>query len=218
MFKKSAVRNDDLVLFIYSTFYIFFYYDYFTYVVKDKELLIDKSNNGNYSLLIIIMFVVWRHSYESTTVGSVLFIMFAFFYILYFFRMLFWLIFKEKLLFSSMTLGYILAIAILFHIGKYTYCSYYGEEIIGSFFEKPAYRTKYYVNVFLDEKSSKNYRVPADIYIFTKREESSTSGSIDEDGIVTPSVKFNKKIILEKVYWPNEGYLVSVRPIHIADN
>lgn len=194
-----------LILFIYSTFYVFF--DYFTYALKDKEGLIDKTNNGNYSLVIIIMFIVWRQSYESTSVGSVLFILFAFSYILYFIRMLFWLIFKEKLLISSMTLGYILAIIILFHFGKYTYCCYYGEEIIGSYFEKPAYRTKYYVNVFPDDKNSKNYRLPADIYVFTKREESSTSGSIDEDGIVTPSVKFNKKRILEKVYWPNGGYL-----------
>lgn len=71
------------------------------------------------------------------------------------------------------------SIAICFLVG-YLGSSYYGH-VIGNFFEKSNYEEKYFVNVFESDKTSKNYRLPADI----RRSE--------------------KTYYVLKVYWPNGG-------------
>jgi preprotein translocase subunit SecE len=64
------------------------------------------------------------------------------------------------------------------------YKYFYGNEVIGSFLEKTKpYEVQYYVNLFEDTKVTKNYRLKADITVQ------------------------DRNIELEKVYWPNGGYL-----------
>lgn len=59
---------------------------------------------------------------------------------------------------------------------------YWGTDTIYSFFSKNEFETRYYVHLFPEGSKSKNYLVPADLYVY------------------------DDNIIIKKVYWPNGGY------------
>lgn len=79
--------------------------------------------------------------------------------------------------------------------------SNYGAEKIGSIFEKSRYKTKYYVNLFPDMNSSKNYRVKAEIEAdFVEWEESDNQGN--------PISKSHRVYYINKAYFPSGGYII----------
>lgn len=93
-------------------------------------------------------------------------------------------------------LGDLLMIGIFFFGFYHAYTKNFGSEIIGSFFEKHEYKTQYYVNLFADKGYAKNYRVVADVHVYSTTEEDG------EDTYTT------KHIVIERVYWPNGGYSI----------
>lgn len=71
----------------------------------------------------------------------------------------------------------------------------FGNEQIGSFFEKDNYETKYYINLFTEKKLSKNYRLIADI---EKNTECIKLGRDESE--------CNRIYYVRKIYWENGGY------------
>ncbi len=93
----------------------------------------------------------------------------------------------------------------MFSWGKNSYVRNYGNETIGSYSEKTEYRTRYYVNVFPNDEEGKNYRLPADIHVYNEIEEGETTE--DRFGQEHTTTYTTKYIIVEKIYWPNGGFL-----------
>ena len=101
---------------------------------------------------------------------------------------------------------------ILIGLAFFTYCIFiwnnsiyielYGNEIIGSFFEKSEYRTQYYVNLHRNQYTNNPYRLVADIYVHTI-ETGWDYDFVNDDARTT----YAKVIELEKIYFPNGGYL-----------
>jgi hypothetical protein len=91
-------------------------------------------------------------------------------------------------------LGDLLMVGIFGFMFYHPYTKHFGESKLGSLLEKPDYTTQYYVNLFADKGNSKNYRVVADIHVYS---------TVEQDGEDSYS---EKHIVVEKVYWPNGGY------------
>jgi hypothetical protein len=73
---------------------------------------------------------------------------------------------------------------------------FWGIKEIGSFFEAPRpYTTQYYVYLFSERNSVKNYRLPADLNI---------DNDCENDGETSTCFDL---VSLEKAYFPNGGYL-----------
>ena len=70
----------------------------------------------------------------------------------------------------------------LLSISYVTMKKYWGTNTIGSFFSKSEFNTQYYVHIFPEGSESKNYFLPADLYIQ------------------------GKSIAVEKIYWSTGGY------------
>jgi len=71
----------------------------------------------------------------------------------------------------------------------------FGNEQVGSFFEKDDYEAKYFVNLFPEKDKTKNYRLVADI------EKDTVCIKISRDERECEITYY-----LRKVYWPNGGY------------
>lgn len=74
----------------------------------------------------------------------------------------------------------------------------YGNEVIGSFFERSDYTTQYWVYLQANITSTKNYRVKGDI-----ERVSMDDGSENGDGSYEGG---SDDYYLRKVYWDNGGY------------
>lgn len=75
---------------------------------------------------------------------------------------------------------------------------YFQNEIIGSYFEKEYYSTKYYINLYPDKGNTKNYSLKADIQA-EYRDVSMT-------------------YCMGKIYFPNGGYLTFDNMINSKDH
>ena len=71
----------------------------------------------------------------------------------------------------------------------------FGNDQVGSFFERDNYESKYYVNVFINEKNAKNYRLGADI---EKIKECIPVGRDESECTSTYFVR--------QIYWLNGGF------------
>ena len=100
-------------------------------------------------------------------------------------------------LFPPRLLGFAVLFYVLGSCLRYTIADAFGEERIGSFFEKKAYTTEYYVNLFPKEDHAKNYRLPADIQVYHEEQ--------DGDGEVASNSK--KCIRLKRVYFPGGSFI-----------
>lgn len=177
----------------------------FVHFIKTKEEFTNMSNIGNY-LMVLLIFFVGQFSFDYLkTVGPTIFIVMILACIIFCIRILIWEGLERKNFVSPITIGHALAIYLLFAWGKNSYIRSYGDEILGSYFEKSEYKTQYYVNVFPDDEGSKNYRLPADIHVYTETEEGETSE--DRFGQEHTETYTTKYIIIDKVFWPNGGYL-----------
>jgi len=86
-------------------------------------------------------------------------------------------------------LFYFIAVPLFLLIFGYTTMkAYWGNDTIGSVFARSNFNTTYYVNVFENSNNAKNYRFKADVTVEYSEGE--------------------RIIILKKVYFPNDGYLI----------
>lgn len=168
------------------------------YQVKDKEKILGVSNNNgtNYIMLFIFLLIsaIWLG--VQPRIGQItyliiilpLFATVCFVVIGMVLHML-----NNSFETPSALIGYAFLFFMLGSWSKGAIANTYGEERIDSFFEKSEYTTKYYVNLFPDEDSAKNYRLPADIFVYYE-EGDETSSSV-------------KCIRIGKAYFPNGGYV-----------
>jgi len=177
----------------------------FIHLRKTKEEFTNMSNIENY-LMILLIFFVGQFSFDYLkTAGPTIFIAMILISIIFCLRILVWEGLERKNFTSHITIGHAIAIYLLFAWGKNSYIRSYGDEILGSYFEKPEYKTQYYVNVFPDDKGIKNYRLQAFIHVYSETEEGETSE--DRFGQELTESYTTKYIIVDKVFWPNGGYL-----------
>lgn len=199
-FDKEELLNyyENVILTIYDSKTL-------VYFIKSKDQITNDSNVGNYFKICIVLFLAYHSVDYLKPFGPIIFIGVIFMCILFCIRILVWEGIERGKFTSPIVIGHALLIYILFICGKNTYINGYGDEILGSYFEKFEYRTQYYVNVFPDAEGSKNYRLPAEIHVYSEEEE----GEPTEDAYgIEHSNKYTiKYIILEKVLWPNEDYL-----------
>lgn len=177
----------------------------FFHLLKSKEQITEKSNIGNY----IMIYIIFRLAYYSIEylkpAGPNIFIGLMLVCILFCFSIVNWEGIVRKNIYSPVIIGHVLAVYLLFTLGKSTYIKSYGNEELGSYFEKNEYKTQYYVNIFPENESIKNYRLPAEIHVFSQSEEGPpTQDHFGQEYTETYTTKY---IILNKVFWPNEGYL-----------
>jgi hypothetical protein len=93
--------------------------------------------------------------------------------------------------------------------GKKVYCSEFGVETIGHYFEKDTYESQYYV-VIREEESDNEYKLPADIIVsrdFSEFESYETETGIGVTSHETTEIDETRRIKLLKVYFSNGGSL-----------
>lgn len=187
----------------------------FVHLIKSNGRITEESNLGNY-IMIYIIFLLGYDSVENLKpVGPNIFIVLIFLCILFCITILIWEGIVRKRITSPIIVGHILAIYLLFSFGKSAYIRSYGDEELGSYFEKSEYKTQYYINIFPENESNKKYRLPAKIHVFSQSEEGRpTEDYFGQEHTETYTTKF---IILEKVLWPNDGYLYFNCPIEIGE-
>lgn len=168
------------------------------YQLKAKDDILSAKNGANYLSLLWFLTIARFWFTASPLAGPLLFVVLVgplFLAITYV------LASEVKSLFTKgfSSFNTVLGFALLFYtVGnglRYTIADAFGEERIGSFFEKSEYTTQYYVNLFPEKNDAQNYRLPADIHVYSEEEEGEESSST------------KKCIRLEKVYFPNNGFV-----------
>jgi hypothetical protein len=172
---------------------------------KSRIELTDNFNIYNYLRSLFVLYLGYAFGEISGPIGLSTFLFLVFACLIYCLWILIWEQKRGKNRLSPIVLSHFFVIFILISWGKNSYIRIYGNEIIGSYLEKSNYRTQYYINLFPNDENSKNYRLPADIHVFTELEEGETT----EDRFGQESTSFSKVkyITVEKIYWPNGGYL-----------
>lgn len=112
-----------------------------------------------------------------------------------------------KTLINGVIIGHIVFGYFLYNWSKNTYVRNYGNEIIGSFWEKPEYRTKYLVRVSRSSDFTDAYTLQAQVYVSTVLEESDYPQD-DAFGNEYFESYSRKYIMIEKIFWPNGGVSV----------
>ena len=157
--------------------------------------LIERPNFNEYFKLFILL-CIGQYSFDSfKIIGLLLYLAFAFFLIVISLLVIY-RDYKKKRTYTTTILGNLFLVVCLLLCSKSTYSRIEGDEIIDSFFEKPEYRAKYYVNLFSETSKSKNYRLVADVHVYQETEE----GYDDKSHTY-------KVISIERVYFNNGGYL-----------
>lgn len=145
------------------------------YFLKTKIEFTNISNIANYLMVLLIIFVSqFSFDYIKPT-GTAIFLTIIISCAIFCIRILIWEGLERKHFISNIIMGHAFAICLLFVWGKHSFIRSYGDEILGSYFEKPEYKAQYYVNVFSNENGSKNYRLSADIHVYSETEESESS-------------------------------------------
>lgn len=86
----------------------------------------------------------------------------------------------------------IVIIGVVLWIIMKLFIGYFGNNEIGSFFEKSSYTAQYWVYLQPENTQSKNYRLKADIHHYVEPGDEDYSGG--------------DRYVLEKVYWENGGH------------
>jgi hypothetical protein len=132
--------------------------------------------------------------------GTILFISITTIFLALCLRMIFWAILAKTPEIIDVVVGHAIMIYLLFGLMKNTYVRSYGDEIIGSYFEKDEYHTQYYVNLFEVNTPDKKHKLPAKIHVYSETEEDSYE---DKIGIERTAFLTSKYIDLKKIYWPD---------------
>lgn len=106
-----------------------------------------------------------------------------------------YLVFTDNIKIKTSLAVKVIVFGIVFWIILKILISYFGNEEIGSFFEKSTYTTQYWVYLQPENTQVKNYRVKADIYHYIESADDEYNGGGDF-------------YLLEKVYWENGGFSI----------
>lgn len=173
----------------------------YLHVPRTCEYLTSQSSIRNYALIIFILFASQFSFDHIKPGGPTIFLLISLVTILY----CLFMIFRNKeignKLISVTTFGFMFLAHLSYTFGKHSYTRNYGNEVIGSYFEKPNYRTKYYVNVFQKKDNDKNYRLPALIHVFLDTEYDNNNDNYF--GIDQEQSSTSKNIALEEIILPN---------------
>ena len=105
---------------------------------------------------------------------------------------------------NGVIIGHLVFGYFLYNWSKGTYVRNYGNEIIGSFWEKSDYRTKYLIKISPSRVFTNAYTLQAQVHVSTVLEESDYPQE-DSYGNEYFESYSRKYIIIEKVFWPNGG-------------
>lgn len=169
----------------------------FIHVQKKKDDVISEANFLNYTFILPLMF-----AWQSTFFFLSLEWSFLFYFIVIISLVLIFIViigeFISKKKFDKkggIIIGHLLIGYYFFYLGKNVYVRTYGNEIIGSYWEKSEYRTKYYVILY---NGSKEFKLPAQLYVKNSIEtDVSSEGVLSTENTVYSN---NRQIILEKVF------------------
>lgn len=166
------------------------------YEAKNRDEILSSDNGINYISLFLFLIIARLWCATVPPAGPVLFVVL----VLPLFLAICGVLLAE--IRTALTTGDLLPPRLMafgflfFMVGsglRYTIADAFGEERIGSFFEKREYTTAYYVNVFPTQNAAKNYRLPADIHVHYEQ----LGG--DEP---TPE---KRCIHVERIHFPNGG-------------
>lgn len=135
--------------------------DFYIHALKNRFEYTSMENIMNYLLIFFILFIGQNSFNYLNPIGPIILIVLLTSLILFFLFILIWEFSRIKALVSNIIFGHVFFIYVFFSWDKNCYVRNFGDEIIGSYFEKSEYITKYYVNVFENQDRAKNYRLPA---------------------------------------------------------
>ncbi len=176
------------------------------HIIKTKEDFTKDSNIINIIAVLVILYFGQNSINYFKVLGPIIFLVLILILIILCLLFLIQEINEKKRLLTPITFGISFFIYLIYCIGEETYIRNFGNEIIGSYFEKPEYYAQYYVNLFPEVNSIKNYRLPADVHVFSITEEGETYE--EYRGMEHTEIYTIKYLSLKKIYWPNGGYLV----------
>lgn len=208
--KANTLKYDD----VYEKEDKIVFYNELHKLINDKDLYIHSlktkteftsiDNSINYFIIFVIL-LIGQHSFDYLNpLGPLIILGLLSVIILFCVYILIMEFLKFKGIVLNIILGHIFLIYAFFSWGKNSYIRNFGDEIIGSYFEKSEYTTKYYVNVFENEDRAKNYRLPAEIHIYIETD----SEDVEDDrfGYSSSRSYSEKHIVLKKIFWPNGGF------------
>lgn len=163
---KQSLLGLELIVYVFSDKL------YYVHICKSKEQLVAKANINNYIIVLLILFIGQSSFINLGVFGHIAYLTFILVAIVFCIRIILWQALELKKLFSQISFVHLFILYLLFVWGKYAYVDNYGDEILNSYLEKPSYKTKYYVNVFGQNDSVINYRLPADIYVYSENSDS----------------------------------------------
>jgi hypothetical protein len=177
----------------------------FIHVRKKKDDVISETNFLNYAFIIPLMFA-WQFTFFFFSLEwSILFYFFVIMFLILISLVLIGEVIAKKkvdkkgvIIITHLLIGYF-----LFYLGKNVYVRSYGNEIIGSYWEKSEYRTKYYVIL---KNGAKEFKLPAQLYVKNSIDTDESSESV----LSTEKTVYsnNRQIVLEKVFLNEETILL----------
>jgi hypothetical protein len=168
----------------------------YVHALKTKEEIIVKSNWSKHALILILLFFCQYYFDVLKPFGPILFTIITIICIVFCLKIINWDIFQIKR--GDTSIGYAIILFLLFTFGKASFTRNFGDEIIGDFFQKPDYVSKYYVNVFPENDKIKNYRVPDDIHVCSPTEIDGMNNELINENIFACQSKY---IVLQTIYW-----------------
>lgn len=160
------------------------------------------ENIGAYFKLILLLSFTRLDSFGSG--GPIVYLVITLCLLLFCFFIILREAIVAKTLINGVIIGHIVFGYFLYNWSKNTYVRNYGNEIIGSFWEKPEYRAKYLVRVSRSDDFTNAYTLQAQVHVSTVLEESDYPQD-DAFGNEYFESYSRKYIIIEKVFWPNGG-------------
>lgn len=105
-----------------------------------------------------------------------------------------YLVNTENIKLKTIWVAKIVVFSIILWIVVQLFIGHFGNEEIGSFFEKSTYTTQYWIYLQPENTQLKNYRVKGDVYHYIEPANDDYGGG--------------DIYLLEKVYWDNGGFSI----------
>lgn len=217
MLPKNIVEVSNLVSPLWESILLCvgFYYLLFNQTekkVKSIEEITTRDNLGNYLKVFFIMFIIHlKYLHPIVTWIKIGLYGICLLLILVVLIKILVVLIKEwstkKEILSGVIVGHLILGYIIFNWSKNTYVGHYGNEIIGSYWAKPSFTTKYIVKLSKARDSNKEYALPGIVTVFSEWIESDYPQENEWGQEYYESYIEEEYILLEKVFFNNGGYL-----------
>jgi hypothetical protein len=168
----------------------------YAHCFRTKKEIIDLF--PSYYMLIVAMLFCGQNCFSLIQpTGSIVYFILIFLTIILCILLPYWELFKLKNFQWSLVI-YLGGCYILLALAKSFYTDNYGSDVLGSYFEKNEYRTKYYVKMIPEEGGRSPQKVIAEIYVHTESNEDELGE--DRFGQEHSRIYDSKFIELERVY------------------